>query len=243
MSLKFSITLWVLILEPLKQALKMSDEVKSKVRVVENNVDREDGSRGSHHSEHSFSDSIISDQREDANSSGASTPQGDVPPFSFGEFYRVEEKLHGISLRDSGSDNEEKPIHNIITSKAEPRNQKKSLSWPFKANQQEGSEARNIHVVWPWQQNDQENRSFNSKIPSSVLKPKSQAANGNQPVNNEAPRFWSSSNVKNLNSASSHGSAIINNKVIVDTDYLDYEILWEDLMIGEQIGKGSQVLN
>ncbi len=30
------------------------------------------------------------------------------------------------------------------------------------------------------------------------------------------------------------------NKLDVDTDCLDYEILWEDLTIGEQIGQGSQ---
>jgi hypothetical protein len=29
------------------------------------------------------------------------------------------------------------------------------------------------------------------------------------------------------------------NKVDPDTDCLDYEILWEDLTIGEQIGQGS----
>ncbi|KAL8540021.1 hypothetical protein ACS0TY_001568 [Phlomoides rotata] len=47
--------------------------------------------------------------------------------------------------------------------------------------------------------------------------------------------------VNSTSSASSFGSASSSalNKVDVDTDNLDFEILWEDLTIGEQIGQGS----
>lgn len=53
---------------------------------------------------------------------------------------------------------------------------------------------------------------------------------------------WSSSfNVNSTSSASSCGSTSSSavNRVDVDTDSLDYEILWEDLTIGEQIGQGN----
>ncbi|XLU32908.1 hypothetical protein S245_068974, partial [Arachis hypogaea] len=53
----------------------------------ENNGDRESGSGGSHQSEHfSFSEVGVANHREDANSSGASTPRGDVMQSPFGIF-------------------------------------------------------------------------------------------------------------------------------------------------------------
>ncbi|KAJ1383261.1 Serine-threonine/tyrosine-protein kinase, catalytic domain [Sesbania bispinosa] len=190
----------------------------------ENNVDREGGSGESHHSEHSLSESVLTDHREYANSSGASTPRGDLPQSPFGVY-----------------ETEGKPIHKSIPSKAEAWIQKKTLSWPWRTN--EKSEARNVHVAGSWRQNDQGNESANQKIVSSGLKQESKTDESNRPVNNEASGSWSSSfNVKSTSSASSCGSAgscAVNNKADVDTDCLDYEILWEDLTIGEQIGQGS----
>ncbi|RDX68512.1 putative serine/threonine-protein kinase SIS8, partial [Mucuna pruriens] len=224
-------------------ASKVSNKVKSRMRMGENNVNHEGGSRESHHSEHGFSDCILSDQREDGNSSGASTPREEVLKSPFGVFSHVEEKSQGKTTRDSGDQSEGKPIHKIITTKAETWIQKKTSSWPWRANDQEGSEARNVHVAWPWLQGDQENESINQKNPSSELKPESQAGESSRPVNNEASGSWSSFfNVNSASSTSSCGSVSScpgNNKVDVDSDCLDYEILWEDLTIGEPIGQGS----
>ncbi|CAL0330200.1 unnamed protein product [Lupinus luteus] len=196
-------------------ASKVSNKVKSRIRTGENHIDHEGGGGESQNSEHSFSEF---DQREDANSSGASTPRGDAALSPFGLFSHVEEKSQGKTSRDSGDESEGKPIHRIITSKAEAWIQKKTLSWPWRANDREGSEAKNF---------------------SSGLKQESQAG----PFNNEASGSWSSPfNVNSTSSASSCGSAgscAVSNKVDVDTDCLDYEILWEDLTIGEQIGQGS----
>ncbi|KAI4334977.1 hypothetical protein L6164_013668 [Bauhinia variegata] len=223
-------------------ASKVSNKVKSRIRTGENSVDREGGSGESHHSEHCFSDSVV-DQREDANSSGASTPRGDVQPSPFGAFSHVEEKSQGKTLRDCGDESEGKPIHKIITSKAEAWIHKKTLSWPWKGNEREGSEARSVRVPWLWLQNDQENEPVHQKSLSSGVKSESQPAESNRPVNTEASGSWSLSfNVNSTSSASSCGSAgssAINNKVDMDTDCLDYEILWEDLTIGEPIGQGS----
>ncbi|RYQ85210.1 hypothetical protein Ahy_B10g104713 [Arachis hypogaea] len=60
----------------IKQVSKVSNKIKSRIRTGKNNGDRESGSRGSHQSEHfSFSEVGVADHREDANSSGASTPR------------------------------------------------------------------------------------------------------------------------------------------------------------------------
>ncbi|KAI9122931.1 hypothetical protein K1719_005820 [Acacia pycnantha] len=213
-------------------ASKVSNKVKSRIRTGDNNVDREGGSGEIHHSEQSCSDMVLPDHREDANSSGASTPRGDVPPSAFGVFSHTEDKSQGIFFRDSGDEGEGKPIHKVLTSKAEAWIQKKTLSWPWKANERVG---------WPWLQNDQENEPAQQKPLSSCVRPESQAGEGNRPVNNEASGSWSSFNVNSTSSASScgSGSSAVNNKLDMDTDCLDYEILWEDLTIGEQIGQGS----
>ncbi|KAK7363477.1 hypothetical protein VNO77_05621 [Canavalia gladiata] len=220
-------------------ASKVSNKVKSRIWTGENNVDREGGSGESHHSEHSFLESALSDHREDANSSGASTPRGDVPHSHFGGFSHVEEKSQGKVPRDSGDESEGKSTHKIIPSKAEAWIQRKTLSWPWRTSDREGSEARSVRVAGPWRQNDQENEPVHQKFLLSGFKQESQAGEINRPTNNEASGSWSSSfNVNSTSSASSCGSAG-NNKVDVDTDCLDYEILWEDLTIGEQIGQGS----
>ncbi|KAK7329567.1 hypothetical protein VNO77_23737 [Canavalia gladiata] len=222
-------------------ASKMSNKVKSRMRTRENNVDREGGSGESHHSEHSFSDCVLSDQKEDGNSSGASTPRGEVLQSPFGVISHVEEKSRVKTMRDSGDQSEGKPIHKSITSKAEAWVQKKSLSWPWRTNDQEGSKARDVGVARPWSQGDQDDEPINQKNLSSALKPESQAGESNQPVNNEALGSWFSFNVNSTSSTSScgSGSSAANNKVDVDSDCLDYEILWEDLTIGEPIGQGS----
>ncbi|KAK7246260.1 hypothetical protein RIF29_41122 [Crotalaria pallida] len=221
-------------------ASQVSNRVKSRIWTGENNLDREGWSGESHHPEHSFSDYALADQREDANSSGASTPRGDLQPSPFGVFSHVEEKCQGNSMRDSGDENEGKPIHKIITPKAEVRVQKRTLSWPRRANGREGSDARN--VAWPWLGSDQENESVNLKNVSSGLKLETQAGESNQPINNEASGSWSSFNVNSSSSSSSCGSSsscAANNKADADIDCLDNEIFWDDLTIGEQIGQGS----
>ncbi|KAK7303677.1 hypothetical protein RJT34_14590 [Clitoria ternatea] len=223
-------------------ASKVSRKVKSRVRTGDKNVVREGGSGGSHHSEHSFLDCVLSDQREDGDSSGASTPRGEVLQSPFGVFSHIEKKSQGKTVRESGHACEGKPIDKIITSKAETWIQKKSLSWPWGANDQEGSEARNVRVAsMPWLQGDQENEPINQNH-SSELKQESQAGESNRPVDNEASGSWSSFNVNSTSSISSCGSGssfTANSKADVDSDCVNYEILWEDLTIGEQIGQGS----
>ncbi|KAL9402003.1 hypothetical protein Peur_005852 [Populus x canadensis] len=222
-------------------ASKVSNKVKSKIHMGESNTDREVGSGDSHYSDHGYSDAALSDHREDANSSGASTPRGDLHPSPFGVFSNLDDKSPVKPSRDSGDESEGKPaIHKIITSKAEAWIVKKGLSWPWKGNEKEGSEARTARFGWPWLQNDQESEMYHQTNPSSGAKSESQVSESIRPATNEASGSWSSINVNSTSSASSCGSTSSTvNKVDMDTDCLDYEILWEDLTIGEQIGQGS----
>nr|GMD89275.1 probable serine/threonine-protein kinase DDB_G0272254 isoform X2 [Ipomoea batatas]GME06227.1 probable serine/threonine-protein kinase DDB_G0272254 isoform X2 [Ipomoea batatas]GME20160.1 probable serine/threonine-protein kinase DDB_G0272254 isoform X2 [Ipomoea batatas]GME20161.1 probable serine/threonine-protein kinase DDB_G0272254 isoform X2 [Ipomoea batatas] len=228
-------------------ASKVSNKVKSKIKTVESGVVREGGSGDSHQSNHVFSDSALSDHREDATSSGASTPRGDIPPSPFGVFSNAsKEDSPEKYSRDSGDESEGKPrISKIITSKAEAWIQKRTLSWPWKGNEQEGSEARNTRFGWPWLHNDQDNDYSQPQNSSNLaIKPESQMGEINRTTVNEASGSWSSSfNVNSTSSASSAGSTSSSalNKVDTDTDCLDYEILWEDLTIGEHIGQGIEI--
>ncbi|PPS03229.1 hypothetical protein GOBAR_AA17432 [Gossypium barbadense] len=219
-------------------ASKVSNKVKSRIRTGENCIDPEGGSGDSHHSDHVLSDAVHFDHKEDATSSAASTPRGDVHPSAFGVFSPFEEKPAVKTSRDSGDESEGKPaIQKIMTLM-----NKKGLSWPWKRNDQEGLEARTARFVWPWLGNDQENETFDPKCSYSSAKTEGHVNEGNRPVNNEASGSWSSSiNVNSTSSASSCGSTSSSavNKVDMDSDCLDYEILWEDLTIGEQIGQGS----
>ncbi|XP_022930484.1 tyrosine kinase receptor Cad96Ca-like isoform X2 [Cucurbita moschata] len=222
-------------------ASKVSNKVKSKIRTGENSLDREGGSGDGYHSDHGFPDATLRDHREDANSSGASTPRGDST--THGEFSQVEEQLCGKQVRNHDDEVKGKPtIQKMLSSKAEEWIAKKGLSWPWKGTEQEGgSEARAARFVWPWLQNDQEAEPANHKSCSSSGRPEMQQNDGHRAANNEASGSWSSFNVNSTSSASSCGSTSSSavNKVDSETDCLDFEILWEDLTIGEQIGQGS----
>ncbi|XP_065863817.1 serine/threonine-protein kinase 1-like [Euphorbia lathyris] len=220
-------------------ASKVSTKVKSKIRPGDSSLDHEGGSGDSHLSDHGYSDA---EPREDANSSGASTPRGDIQISYFGAFSHAEDKSTIKPSKDSGDEGEGKPIHKILSSRAEAWMGKKGLSWPWKGNEREGSDIRTPRFMWPWLQNDQESETIQQRIPSSGSKPEIQPNESNRPTNNEASGSWSSSvNVNSTSSASSCGSTSSSavNKVDMEIDCLDYEILWEDLKIGEQIGQGS----
>ncbi|KAF3527460.1 hypothetical protein DY000_02043754 [Brassica cretica] len=229
-------------------ASKVSNKVRSKMRAGESSSATlsEGGSGDSHHSDHGgVFGATHSDHRDDAASSGASTPRGDFVQSPFGVFTCNEEKFHSKPFKDSSDESDEKPaIHKVITSKAEEWMVKKGLSWPWKGNEQEGSKGRPTHSVWPWVQNGQGKVKTHQIIPSSVDKSESLAFESNKPAtNNEGGSMWSSSlNATSTSSASSCGStssSVMNKIDDTDSDGLEYEILWEDLTIGEQIGQGS----
>ncbi|XP_008797466.2 serine/threonine-protein kinase pakF-like [Phoenix dactylifera] len=221
-------------------ATKVTNKVRSRIRTGENNMEREGGSGDSQYSDH---DAVSLDHKEDASSSGASTPRGDVPPCAFSMFSSAatEEKSPGKASKGNNEEVEGKTgIHKIISSKAETLLAKKGISWPWKGQEHDGADAKN-RFVWPWVHSDQENDLTHQKTSESSVKPESQVIESNRTANNEASGSWSSFNANSTSSVSSSGSASSSTvpKVDMDIDCLDYEIVWEDLIIGEQIGQGS----
>ncbi|PPD96913.1 hypothetical protein GOBAR_DD06071 [Gossypium barbadense] len=140
---------------------------------------------------------------------------------------------------NSGDESEGKPaIQKIMTLVG-----KKGISWPWKENDRAGSEARTTRFVWPGLANDQENDLFVQKSSYSAAKSEGHVNENNTPVNNEPSGSWSSSvNVNSTSSVSSFGSTSSSavNRAEMDVDCLDYEILWEDLTIGDQIGQAHE---
>ncbi|CAH8388002.1 unnamed protein product [Eruca vesicaria subsp. sativa] len=207
-------------------ASKVGNKVRSKMQAGDNSsVHHEGGSGDSHHSDQGFFEAALFERREDTG--GSTTARGDFIRSPFGVFLRSDDKSSSKPFRDSSDENDGNATK-TLASKAEDWMAKKGLSWPWKGNEQEGLEGRRVHSVWPWVQNESQ---------------KEQAHQSGKAANNEAMGgSWSSSvNVNSTSSASSCGStsSSVMNKVDMDSDCLDYEILWEDLTIGEQIGQGS----
>ncbi|CAN6818309.1 unnamed protein product [Brassica oleracea] len=69
----------------------------------------------------------------------------------------------------------------------------------------------------------------------------SDSSDNNKYTSNKGSRLWSSPNSNNRSSSSSCKSISnsVMNKVATNSDCLEYEILWDDLTVGEEIGQGS----
>ncbi|ONM01206.1 PAS domain-containing protein tyrosine kinase family protein, partial [Zea mays] len=207
-------------------ATKVTNKVRSRVRTDEN----DDGGSGESHC-------LDRGAKEEPTSSGTSTPRGDAPHGPFA----TEENSPGKSTNPNSDESEGKVgLHKILGSKAEALLNKKGISWPWKGRENEGPDERN-HVILPWLHGGQENGVNHQKVSDSSISPDAQGAEHNQPSKNEASGSWSSFNNNSTGSASSTGSTNSSAlyKVDHEADCLDYEILWEDLVIGEQIGQGS----
>ncbi|TYG78609.1 hypothetical protein ES288_D02G073700v1 [Gossypium darwinii] len=200
-------------------ASKVSNKVKSRIRTGENRVDPYD-------------------HNEDATSSGVCTPKGDMRPPTHGVLYPFHNESTVMNSIDFGDENEGKPgIQKFTTFIALT-----GISLPWKGNSQEESEAKTTHSIRPCEGNDQENETFLLKGPYLGTKPEDHINEHDRPINNDALGSSSSSaNVNSTSSTSSSGSTGGSpvNRVHMDTDCVDYEILWEELTIGEQIGQGS----
>ncbi|XP_063937879.1 serine/threonine-protein kinase oca2 isoform X2 [Daucus carota subsp. sativus] len=225
-------------------ASKVSSKVKSKMKTDDGIMDREGGSGGSHNSDHGFSDTSLFEQKEDAASSGGSTPRGEIHPSSFGVFSHTAHDvyLNGKESRDCGDEYEGKiGIHKIITSKAEAWMSKKNITWPWKVNGQERLEPRSANTVLPQLNAAQESNLAHKMTHNTSARPDNHEFENNRSPHKEAPGSWPSINVYSSGSLSSCGSTSSStiNRVDMEADSLDCEILWEDLTIGEQIGQGS----
>lgn len=217
-------------------ANKVSTTVRSRIRNSENIIEREGGSGGSQCSDQGHPEAgRLSDERGcgEATSSDASTPRGASTPLQSCTSPPLTplENSKGKGQNDIADDSEGKSgIHKIIGSKAEAWMAKKGISWPWKG----GGVENKSRSLWPRLFNEREKESSTGRT-SHVW--------GQADVNysRETPSSWSSTNINSTssNSSSSSTSSSAVQKLEMDVDSLDYEILWEDLTIGEQIGQGS----
>ncbi|RZC89074.1 hypothetical protein C5167_030767 [Papaver somniferum] len=210
-------------------ASRMTNKVRSKMKTSDNTLEYE--TRDANSNSQRF------DRWEDPCSSGASSPRGDLSSTPFGGHsqgsLRSQEQPTGHS-GDDGDGDGKIGIHRRITSKAEAWIGKKGISWPWRGIEQDGSVARTTRDITVLNDDQQ-------KSSDTIVKPEIQVVGSNQ-FENEAPGSWSSSlNATSLSSVSTSGSNSSSgiHEVDRETCSLDYDILWEDLTIGEQIGQGS----
>ncbi|XP_074281536.1 uncharacterized protein LOC141606347 [Silene latifolia] len=204
-------------------ASKVSNNVRSKMKTGESNVFRDSEGGDSRHANHGLPDAVLSDCGENGISRGANTPSRN----------QATGKSTARSHGDSIGEGEKKPsIHKMITSTAEAWIGKKAMLWSWKGTECESSEPQSGRFGWPWLQNEQD-----SNLAHSAVKVEISTSDYNRQGTNEASSF----NVNSSSSVSSCGSggSSSTHKLDAETDSLNYEIMWEDLTFGEQIGQGS----
>ncbi|XP_020888622.1 raf homolog serine/threonine-protein kinase [Arabidopsis lyrata subsp. lyrata] len=214
-------------------ASKVRNKVRSKMPAGDSSVTvSEGGTWDSHHSDHDVFGATLSDHRDDA------APRGDFIQSPFGVFTCNDDKFASKPFKDSSDG---KPV-TLFTSKAEEWMVKKGLSLPWKGTEQEGSRVKPSHSVWPCVQNEKKKDKSHQINPSSGVKSKSHASESNKPTNNKASSSRSAYIYVNSTSSPSSRKTIsysVMSKVDTYSNCLEYEILWDDLTIGEQIGQGS----
>uniref|UniRef100_A0A7N0ZSJ8 LOV domain-containing protein n=1 Tax=Kalanchoe fedtschenkoi TaxID=63787 RepID=A0A7N0ZSJ8_KALFE len=212
-----------------KISFKVNNIVHS-TRTRDSCINSECGSEDSHHFDHCFTVVVPSNHIQDATATVANSPRGDAFASHFQQFPLVESSLNifGKFYRDPADEKEEKSMnHSAMASMV--LHEKQGVSSP----QDRGYG----HLKSTGMHKDNMNHRT-----SSFSKQESGVGESQHPINTEASGYaLSACNVNSTSSASSFGSTSSNtlNKVDFENDCLDYEILWEDLTIGEQIGQGS----
>uniref|UniRef100_J3NA73 non-specific serine/threonine protein kinase n=1 Tax=Oryza brachyantha TaxID=4533 RepID=J3NA73_ORYBR len=210
-------------------ATRVTTRVRSRVRTGQSCDDEYGVVCENHNSER--------DAREEQTSSEGSTPSGDALN---GSFVR-EDNYSGKSSKTNSDDSGEGKggLHKILSSKAEALWGKKGIPWPWRGHEQDESEKNQMalpqfHEI---QENDQ---SHNKEVPEPIIIPDCQDTEFVQEVKYEVSGSWWSFNAStsSMSSSGSTNSSAIE-RVDREADCLDYEILWEDLVIGEQVGQGS----
>jgi hypothetical protein len=214
------------------QATKVTSRVRSRIRAGQNCDEQ-------HGSSHEGQDSEY-DAREEPASSEASTPGGDVLHGTF----VTEEKSPGDSRKTNSDDSGEgKGGFQFFSSKAEALLAKKGISWPWKGNENDGVCGKN-NMMSPGLHDNPENAKSHQGVPilEPIIIPDSQDTQYAQPGKYEVSGSWwtfnNNSTPSTMSSTISSNSSAIE-RVDYEADCLDYEILWEDLTLGEKVGEGS----
>ncbi|XP_048571123.1 RGS domain-containing serine/threonine-protein kinase A-like isoform X1 [Triticum urartu] len=214
-------------------ATKVTSRVRSRIRSGQSCDEQDGNGRQGQYSDH--------DAREELTSSEASTPGGDVLHGAF-----VTEEKSPVNSRKTNSDDSGQGkggFQKIFSSKAEALLTKKGISWPWKGNENDGGCGKN-NMTSPPLHDKQENTQIRQGVPvlEPIIIPDSKDTEYAQAGKYEVSGSWWTFN--NNSTSSTMSSTVSSNsspieRVDYEADCLDYEILWEDLTLGEQVGEGS----
>ncbi|TKW02416.1 hypothetical protein SEVIR_8G242700v4 [Setaria viridis] len=209
-------------------ATKVTSRVRSRIKTGQNCNEQQSGGSESQYSE--------DDYKEELTSSGTDTPRGDVVHDGFVKGENSPGKSSKTSSDEPGEGNER--LYKI-TSKAEELLAKKGISWPWKGHEHNGTGKSYMN---PSQFHDkQENEQMHQAGPESIVIPDYQDSECAQESKYEVTGSWwcfNNDSLSSMDSSISTNSSAIE-RVDHEADCLDYEILWEDLVLGEQVGHGS----
>ncbi|KQJ87250.1 dual specificity protein kinase splA isoform X2 [Brachypodium distachyon] len=208
-------------------ATKVTSRVRSRIKTGQNCDEQYDSGCEGQYSGHYA--------REELTSSEASTPGAFV----------AEENFPGKSKTINSDDSGEGKggLHKLFSSKAEALFSKKGISWPWKGNENDGG-YRNNNVTSPKLHAKQENVQSRQgvPIPEPIVIPDCQDTEyvraGKHEVSGSWWTFNNNSTSSTMSSTVSSTSSPIE-RADYEADCLDYDILWEDLALGEQVGHGS----
>ncbi|KAI3935417.1 hypothetical protein MKW98_027557 [Papaver atlanticum] len=192
---------------------QVTNKVRWKLKTRENTVEPKIRVRDSRYFDQGFSENDLSDHREIA------TP------------------ISRERLRDSSSEGEHKTgVHRIVASRAEPLFNKNRTGCSWRGSELGRLVERTTHGIFPWMNCaiDQQETSGSYAKPEFPVMDCDQL--GNEASDSKSSTInASSSNGKGDSSSSSCPTDIFD----LGTDLLHDDILWEDLMLGGQIGRGS----
>ncbi|KAJ1255494.1 hypothetical protein BS78_05G243100 [Paspalum vaginatum] len=207
-------------------ATKVTSRVRCRIKTGLNCNEQYGGSDGQYSED---------DSKEDMTCSGTNSPRGDL---FYGAFVRENSPRESSK---TGSDDYGEGDERLckISSGAEELLAKKGISWPWKGHKHNGpgKSHTNPSHFYDKQENDQ----MHQAGPESIVIPDYQDFDSAQESKYEVTGSWWSFNNDSLGTI---GSSISTNSSGIEradheADCLDYEILWEDLVIGEQVGQGS----
>ncbi|EMS45419.1 hypothetical protein TRIUR3_08829 [Triticum urartu] len=208
-------------------ATKLTSRVRSRIRTGQNCERQCASGCEEQYSEH--------DVRANLTTSEASTPNEDV---RFGVFAAEEKSPRELSKTSTDNPGEGKVgFHKKISSKAEALLAKKGISWPRKGRENDGGSGKS-NITSTHLHDKQENDQSHQRVPvvEPIMIPDCQDTEYAQSSKYEfSGSWWTFNNTSSMNSTSTIGSPI--ERVDYEADCLDYEILWEDLIIGEQVGQ------
>ncbi|KAM3334747.1 hypothetical protein ACQJBY_029272 [Aegilops geniculata] len=207
----------------------VTTRVRSRIRTCQNSVKQY--GKGQH--------SELDLQAELA-SSEENTPSGDVAHRAF----VAEEKSPGKSCITSNYDSGERKVwfHKIFNSKADALLAKKGISWPWKRHEVDGDSGKN-NMNSTQLHDKQENEESHQRVAvlEPIIIPDCQNREYTWASKYEVSGSWWDFNKNSMSSISSTTGTTNSSdieRVDYEADCLDYEILWEDLVIGEQVGQG-----